>query len=72
MELVPVIGRSILFSFLIFIKIYSKVLAGLNRISQKMHKEPLLEADYINYRYTKTKPIPVKISDQPVGSGLGR
>ncbi len=37
-----------------------------------MHKEPLLEADYINYRYTKTKPIPVKISDQPVGSGLGR
>ena len=66
----PATGRSILFFSYFFILKYSKFLVDLNRISQRMHKDPLVEADYINYDYLETKSVPRQILDRPVRSGL--
>jgi hypothetical protein len=35
-----------------------------------MHKDPLIEADYINYDYLEAKSVPGQILDRPVRSGL--
>ncbi len=42
----------------------------LNRISQRIHKDPLVEADYINYDYLETKSVPGQILDRSV-TGTG-
>ena len=35
-----------------------------------MHKDPLIEADYINYDHLEAQSIPEQILDRPVRSGL--
>ncbi len=79
MEPVPVTGRSgpglsvstgqpILFFSLFFYIKYSKFLVNLNRISQRMHEDPLIEADYMNHDYLEAKSAPEHILDRPVRS----
>ncbi len=50
-------------SYFFYIK-YSKFLVNLNRISQRMHIDPLIEADYINYDYLEAKSVPGQILDR--------
>ncbi len=62
----PATDQPILFFSLFFYIKYSKFLVNLNRISQRMHEDPLIEADYMNDDYLEAKSVPAQILDRPV------
>ncbi len=43
---------------------YSTFLVNFNRILQRMHEDPLIEADYMNYDYLEAKSVPEEILDR--------
>lgn len=60
----------ILFFFVLFYIKYSKILLNLNAISHRIHENPFVEVDLINYHYIEAKTLSKKFLLRSDRSGL--